>query len=67
MREGIELKIYDKFQELLKIHSKPSYAVEHLEYIIFVLNKEKFDELSEDKQMEVRFMMKALELLHGKE
>lgn len=67
MREGIELKIYDKFQELLKIHSKPSYAVAHLEYMIFVLNKEKFDKLSEDKQMEVRFMMKALELLHGKE
>lgn len=66
MREGIEKIIYNKFNELLLIHEKPAYAVAHLEYMVFVEYAEKFYELSEEEQMEVRCYLKAIELLHGK-
>ena len=66
MREGIELTIYNKFQELLERHEKPSYAVAHMEYMIFTEYRHEFEKLSQDEQIEVRIYMKALELLHNK-
>lgn len=67
MREGIEKRIYDKFNELITIHEKPSHAVAHLEYMIFVEYKHEFEKLSYEEQVETRMYIKAIELLHGKE
>jgi hypothetical protein len=67
MRQGIEKKLYDKFNELITKHEKPAYAVAHLDYMVFVEYKHEFERLSHDEQMEVRIYMKAIELLHGKE
>ena len=67
MREGIEKVMYKKFNELLLQHDKPSYAVAHLDYMIFVEYVDRFNALNEEQQMEVRLYMKAMELLHGKQ
>lgn len=66
MREGIELTMYNKFQELLERHEKPSYAVAHMEYMIFTEYRYEFEKLSQDEQIEVRMYIKTLELLHDK-
>ena len=67
MRSGIEKKLYNKFNELITKHKKPSYAVAHLEYMVFVEYKYEFEKLTYDEQLEVRMYIKAIELLHGKE
>ena len=45
MRDGIEKKIYDKFNQLIREHENPSCAVTHLEYIIFVEYAHEFEKL----------------------
>ena len=65
-RYGNELKLYNKFNELVIKHEKPSYAVAHLEYLVFVEHKHEFDRLCYEEQIEIRMYIKAIELLHGK-
>ena len=67
MREGIELRLYNKFNELITWYERPSYAVAHLEYMVFVEHKYEFERLSHEEQVEIRMYLKAIELLHGKE
>ena len=36
MREGIELELYNKLQELLPKYKHPKWAVDELDYLIFI-------------------------------
>ena len=66
MRDGIEKLLYDKFCELLQKHSVPKYAVDELDWLIFVKHGDKFWALSEEDQIEVRMYIETLRKIHGR-
>ena len=42
MREGIELKLYNKLEELLPRYKHPKWAVDELDYLVFIKYKDEF-------------------------
>lgn len=66
MRDGIEKLLYDKFCELLQKHSVPKYAVDELDWLVFVKHGDKFWALSEEDQIEVRMYIETLRKIHGR-
>lgn len=65
MREGIEKLLFDKFCELLqKNNGNPRYALDSLDYLIFMKHKDEFYSLSEDEQMEIRHYIHVLAMIH---
>lgn len=66
MRDGIEKLLYDKFCELLQKHSVPKYAVDELDWLVFVKHGDKFWALSEENQIEVRMYIETLRKIHGR-
>lgn len=66
MREGIELKLYNKLEELLPKHKHPKWAVDELDYLVFIKYKDEFWNLDEEQQLEVRMYMEVLRQLYGR-
>ena len=66
MRDGLEKLLYDKFCELLQKHSIPKYAVDELDWLVFVKYGDKFWALSENDQIEVRMYIETLRKIHGR-
>ena len=66
MRDGLEKLLYDKFCELLQKHSIPKYAVDELDWLLFVKHGDKFWALSENDQIEVRMYIETLRKIHGR-
>lgn len=66
MRDGLEKLLYDKFCELLQKHSIPKYAVDELDWLVFVKHGDKFWALSENDQIEVRMYIETLRKIHGR-
>ena len=67
MREGIELKLYNKLEELLPKHKHPKWAVDELDYLIFIKHRDKFWNLNKEEQFEVRMYMEVLRQLYGRD
>lgn len=65
-RSGVELELYNKFVELLQKHSVPKYAIDELDWLVFVKYGDRFWALSESEQMEVRVYMEVLRKIHGR-
>ena len=53
MRDGLEKLLYDEFYKLLQKHSVPKYAVDELDWLVFIKHGEEFWALSEKDQMDV--------------
>lgn len=66
MRDGLEKLLFDKFCELLQKHSVPKYAVDELDWLVFVKHGDKFWALSEEDQIEVRMYIETLRKIHGR-
>ena len=66
MRDGLEKLLYDKFCELLQKHSIPKYAVDELDWLVFVKHGDKFWALSDNDQIEVRMYIETLRKIHGR-
>ena len=66
MREGIELKLYNKLEELLPKYKHPKWAVDELDYLVFIKYKDEFWNLDEEQQFEVRMYMEVLRQLYGR-
>lgn len=66
MRDGLEKLLYDKFCELLQKHSVPKYAVDELDWLVFIKHGDKFWALSEEDQIEVRMYIETLRKIHGR-
>ena len=66
MRDGLEKLLYDKFCELLQKHSVPKYAVDELDWLVFVKHGDKFWALCEIDQIEVRMYIETLRKIHGR-
>ena len=66
MRDGLEKLLFDKFCELLQKHSIPKYAVDELDWLVFVKYGDKFWALSENDQIEVRMYIETLRKIHGR-
>ena len=66
MRDGLEKLLFDKFCELLQKHSVPKYAVDELDWLVFVKHGDKFWALSENDQIEVRMYIETLRKIHGR-
>ena len=66
MRDGLEKLLYNKFCELLQKHSIPKYAVDELDWLVFVKHGDKFWALSENDQIEVRMYIETLRKIHGR-
>ena len=66
MRDGLEKLLYDKFCELLQKHSIPKYAVDELDWLVFIKHGDKFWALSEKDQIEVRMYIETLRKIHGR-
>ena len=65
MRDGVEKLLFDKFVELLhKNNGNPRYALDTLDYLIFIKHKNEFYSLSEDEQMEIRHYIHVLAMIH---
>ena len=66
MRDGLEKLLFDKFCELLQKHSVPKYAVDELDWLVFVKHGDKFWALSENDQIELRMYIETLRKIHGR-
>ena len=66
MRDGLAKLLFDKFCELLQKHSVPKYAVDELDWLVFVKHGDKFWALSEEDQIEVRMYIETLRKIHGR-
>ena len=65
MRSGIEKALFDRFNEELRLNGgNAQHALETLDYLVFIANKDKFYALSEEDQMEVRLYIHTLALVH---
>ena len=66
MRDGLEKLHFDKFCKLLQKHSVPNYALDELDWLVFIKHGEEFWALSEKDQMEVRMYIETLRKIHGR-
>ena len=66
MRDGLEKLLYDEFCKLLQKHSVPKYAVDELDWLVFIKHGDKFWALSENDQIEVRMYIETLRKIHGR-
>ena len=65
MREGIELRLYNFFcEELARNGGVAQNAIDKLDYLVFIQNKDKFYALSEKEQTEIRLYIHTLMLIH---
>lgn len=64
-RTGMEKKLFDFFcKELGRNGGNAQNALDTLDYLVFIENKDKFYRLCLEDQMEIRFYVHALSLIH---
>ena len=62
---NVETKLTNKFVEIIGKHQNALWAREELEYLVFVANKDKYEQLSLDEQRDVLDYFDGLNKLHG--
>ena len=56
--------IVEKFIKIMQKHNNPIWAMEELDYLIYVKHYDEFKQLSEEEQWEVRSCMLGLDKIY---
>lgn len=62
---SIENKLTDKFVEIVAKHHNPLWAREELEYLVFVVHRDEYEQLSVNDKRDVLDYFDGLTKLHG--
>ena len=61
----VESKLTDKFIEIFARHQNALWAREELEYLVFVVHKDEYEQLSIEEKRDVLDYFDGLTKLHG--
>ena len=61
----VESKLTDKFIEIFAKHQNALWAREELEYLVFVVHKDEYEQLSIEEKRDVLDYFDGLNKLHG--
>ena len=61
----VETKLTDKFIEIFAKHQNALWAREELEYLVFVVHRDEYEQLSPEEKRDVLDYFDGLNKLHG--
>ena len=61
----VESKLTDKFIEIFAKHQNALWAREELEYLVFIVHKDEYEQLSIEEKRDVLDYFDGLNKLHG--